>query len=144
MTRSQRVVLIVFTLLIAWILHITTCEWGFRQPHRAYDEVFVYIHKPEPGERDPTATGLMVDPQSSGRQSQADRRVYRLLVLIFGVAVPIAIVGLDVWLFLSWRQAARAARGLCPGCGYDLKGDRDQPADLCPECGWRRSRSQSP
>ena len=54
-----------------------------------------------------------------------------------------SIVGLDVWLVLGWRHAARTARGLCPGCGYNLKGDSDQPADKCPECGWRRNETQS-
>jgi len=36
------------------------------------------------------------------------------------------------------RRAIRRKRGLCPLCGYDLRGD---PGRGCPECGWNRSRS---
>ena len=33
------------------------------------------------------------------------------------------------------RQSLRAKRGLCPACGYNLRGDFSAG---CPECGWRR------
>jgi hypothetical protein len=37
--------------------------------------------------------------------------------------------------FLQWREsrtASRIRRGLCPKCGYDLRGS---DAGMCPECG---------
>jgi hypothetical protein len=39
------------------------------------------------------------------------------------------------WLVRSGRPERRTRRGLCPGCGYDVKGEFDKG---CPECGWRR------
>ena len=36
---------------------------------------------------------------------------------------------------IPWRSERRRRRGLCPACGYDLKGALDQG---CPECGTGR------
>ena len=33
------------------------------------------------------------------------------------------------------RRARNTARGLCPECGYDLKGELGEG---CPECGWNK------
>lgn len=47
---------------------------------------------------------------------------------------PLPIVfGLPALFLLRWaRTAARRAKGMCTGCGYDLGGT---PSGLCPECG---------
>ena len=42
---------------------------------------------------------------------------------------PAALAAWALW--LARRPARRAARGLCPSCGYDLRGTKDR----CPECG---------
>jgi hypothetical protein len=34
--------------------------------------------------------------------------------------------------FLTRRARRRAANGLCPHCGYDMRGNRER----CSECGW--------
>ena len=50
------------------------------------------------------------------------------------VAAPLALLGGAVLVpkLLEWRRRrARAARGLCPSCGYDRRGS----AGACPECG---------
>ncbi len=39
----------------------------------------------------------------------------------------------------AWRHESRLSRGLCPKCEYDFKGDSPEPADECPECGWKRT-----
>ncbi len=37
-------------------------------------------------------------------------------------------------------RALRTRRGLCPMCGYDLRGNLDAG---CPECGWNRAEVES-
>ena len=134
MTRAQRIIVIVVSLIIAWMLHLLTCEWVYKERRASHDLILVYENVEDPM---PTVTGLVVDPTRSRRAVQADTRVYRLFVVILGIAVPLTIIGFDLWLLFGWRHSAQIARGLCPGCGYDLKGDGDRPAQRCPECGWR-------
>jgi hypothetical protein len=58
-------------------------------------------------------------------------------------AVPVSIIAA----FSSYRQTLESERhkvGLCPQCGYDLRGS---VGARCPECGWRirtPGRSQAP
>lgn len=47
--------------------------------------------------------------------------------VVFGAPVLAALLARR-W----WRRRARRREGLCPGCGYDLRGS---PARVCPECG---------
>ena len=48
----------------------------------------------------------------------------------WAVTLPLAAaVGWGLW--LGRRPARRATRGLCPSCGYDLRGSTER----CPECG---------
>ena len=137
MTKTQKAVVFVPVLIVAWLLHVTLCEWEFRAQHAStMNLLFGYQQEAQPG-RLFLFTGLAAQP-ISGRSNQADARIYRLLVILVGVAMPIALVGADVYLLLGWRQAARTKRGLCPQCGYDLIGDGNRPANRCSECGWRR------
>jgi hypothetical protein len=40
-------------------------------------------------------------------------------------------LGVLAWACIAGRGRRSTARGLCPGCGYDLRATRDR----CPECG---------
>ncbi len=62
-----------------------------------------------------------------------------------GFRMPYAIVPVVMALYASMvvarnacvlRGLARRVAGLCPDCGYDLRGSKG--AVVCPECGWRR------
>ncbi len=136
MTKAQKAVVFILLLMVAWLLHVTTCEWEFkgRRPSSVH-VLFGYQHEQVRGEI--PFTGLRAQ-HTSGGPGQADSRIYRLLVILVGVVIPIGLVGADVYLLLGWRQAARTKRGLCPQCGYDLIGDGNRPANRCSECGWRR------
>lgn len=57
--------------------------------------------------------------------------------LVGNLAFWSAVAGLPMvtyWWIRRWR---RVRRGLCTGCGYDLRGS---PSDVCPECGVKSSR----
>lgn len=61
--------------------------------------------------------------------------------LIFPLWVPLALTGgLAAWayrlLVLARRERRRAATGLCPACGYDLRAT----PHFCPECGRTQGR----
>ena len=59
-----------------------------------------------------------------------------ILLVIYG---PLIIVCIVVFYFakrsLKNTGSARAERGQCPHCGYDLTGVRD--SNQCPECGFQ-------
>ena len=62
------------------------------------------------------------------------RRIY-IVPTGFGLGFSVLLlVMLVMYLALGWRRDARAARGLCAGCGYDLRGLKE-PTARCPECG---------
>ncbi len=56
------------------------------------------------------------------------------LVVVFAVSAVVHLTGRIFW--ACWDRPDRAARlrhrGLCAGCGYDLKGNI---SGICPECG---------
>ena len=57
---------------------------------------------------------------------------YWLLILVL-LVMPV------VWLMDYRRSLVRMSRGLCAGCGYDLRGIT---SDVCPECG-RKTRGST-
>jgi hypothetical protein len=60
-------------------------------------------------------------------------------VLPLGFVVNTIVLALVLWLPFSAPLAARRhwriKRGLCPKCGYDLRGNARTDATNCPECG---------
>lgn len=64
-------------------------------------------------------------------------------LVVAGIAVPVAVLAA----LGAYRQTLETERykvGLCPRCGYDLRGS---VGVRCPECGWRirtPGRSQAP
>lgn len=147
MTRSQRRLIAFGLPVIAVILHTTHCEWLIDRPYRAstivaYDHSGVSaagsrVRRPIPDPR----TGLV-----------AQSGVHLEAAVFLGVVTPLLLLGLDAYLILGWRHAARRAAGLCAECGYDLRrtqadattnrdatAARSRPdvmaAPRCPECG---------
>ena len=53
--------------------------------------------------------------------------------------MPLSVALLSASALAIWHRANtrdRLAAGLCPECGYDLRGSKQ--ADVCPECGCQR------
>jgi len=138
---SQRWIVLIGLALLCLMLHTTFCEWRFRDryPHAWNDDdcIVGIVHE----------SNVRQVIMSGGGQGQAYYHdvvtgVYsqdhdaRKLSLFCGVIVPFLLVGAALYLHLGWRYADRIARGLCPQCRYDLRGDRNKPQDTCPECGW--------
>ena len=142
MTRGQRVLAFGGILALAFFLHTAHCEWHFktnvgqvgrinyvRRPILTYEHGVIATRPTRSGGTRPSAwvkTGLFA--QSSTETA-----------MTWGVAIPLFLLGLNAFLVMGWRHQSRVARGLCPQCSYDLRGDRKEPADICPECGWQRS-----
>jgi hypothetical protein len=57
-----------------------------------------------------------------------------LPIAVAGVAFGLKAVGAR----RRWAEAKKAAAGLCPRCGYDLRASPER----CPECGLRRGKSR--
>lgn len=81
-------------------------------------------------------------PRGSPQDQQVGLHQHLPLLPVWpGFAINTMVYALALWLLLaapaavrSWRAASRIRRGLCPKCGYDLRGT---PVDAitCPECG---------
>lgn len=56
--------------------------------------------------------------------------VHRVLEALF-LAVGFTMIAVVISFRREWDREQRVKRGLCPGCGYDLRGSLDR----CPECG---------
>ncbi len=134
MIRSQRVLMAVGLLVVAGTLHAMLCEWDYHHTSTTRMPCIVgYKHEPAVAQsrgrsRHNWYTGLFAEPD-----------VGKGIAVVFGVITPLVLVALDAYLLLGWRHAARMARGLCPRCGYDLRGTGHRNAGRCPECGWRRA-----
>ena len=57
------------------------------------------------------------------------------LGLLLNVAIYYAIIEAALFTLLCAIRRRRMRKGLCPACGYDLRGEFDGG---CPECGWKR------
>lgn len=62
---------------------------------------------------------------------QTNPRIYRLGGLLFVGSSLAFIISLSTQQFKQARERRRVGAGLCPGCGYDLRGTPNR----CPECG---------
>jgi hypothetical protein len=127
MLPSQRILLAVSLLLIAWVLHVSLCDWvingpimggdGGQRPIWSWHEV-----RGAPGAI-PTYTGVYTQRHAGRTES-----------LLLGIIVPLLLITLVVYLYLGWRRDRRVACGLCAACGYDLRGVPESTRK-CPECG---------
>ena len=131
MLRSQRILVVVGLAALAWILHVSLCDWVYNEPMNLWAgstytqfPLLVYRKDPSPvtGSSDVVYTGLL-----------SDLWVAKESAIVWGIAAPLFLVGLAAYLALGWRRADRAAGGLCVHCGYDR---RQTPHGApCPECG---------
>lgn len=144
MTKGQRILIVVGSLLLAWILHTSLCEWVVNESRSQPSLRVLGFLSEEPtqtttsGSPQPARkyfTGLKVEGQNLNPDPA--------MGIVFGVVTPLAIVMWVSFLALGWRHQSRVGRGLCPKCGYDIKGDGEEPADRCSECGWTRSKPAS-
>jgi hypothetical protein len=141
MLRSQRILVVVGLAAIAWILHVSLCDWVYNEPMNLWTgstytqfPLLVYRKDPSPvlstlGPTPSAPTGLAV--VYTGLLS--DPWVSKESAIVWGIAAPLFLLGSAAYLALGWRHADRAARGLCVHCGYDR---RQTPLGApCPECG---------
>ena len=64
------------------------------------------------------------------------RRAAVTMPLWLPLLLVLALAGNSGWCARYWhRRQTRAARGLCPACGYDLRGSPAPGRGACPECG---------
>ena len=124
-TRAQRSVVFISLGLTAVLLVITMCDWTYADFTRGR---LVLIGRTSNTRTTTTITGITTAPGVS-----------RATSVVLGLVVPTLLVGTGLYLFFGWRQQIRVAAGLCPRCGYDLRGDGVARATECPECGWQRN-----
>jgi hypothetical protein len=129
MPKSQRILVFAGLLVLAWILHVLLCDWVIKEPCKAESRIIAYNHG-----RVPILGGMANPYHYTGLFAFSDDG--RGFAVVFGIVLPLALIGTDVYLLLGWRHDARIERGLCPQCGYDLRGAA--PGSGCPECGWNR------
>ncbi len=110
MIKSQRILIAIALPMLAFILHIISCDWELLEQGRFGSELLAFRGR-----------GLFVQRSST-----------HLSAVVLGVLVPLTLLAIDGYLILGWRFHRAVARGRCPHCGYDLSGtDHTQ----CPECG---------
>jgi len=135
MLKSQRILVFVSLLMFAWMLHVTYCDWHWR-----YDRG--HLVRPFPG-----IVAFRVD-RIAGSGGSAEpiyaglfrgKEIGQQTAVCMGVIMPLALVCFDAYLLLGWRYDSRVRRGVCPACGYNLRG---KLKDGCPECGWGRETAR--
>ena len=130
MLRSQRILVVAGLASIAWILHVSLCDWVYNEPMflwtgSAYTQFPLLVYRkdpPIPGSTAVIYTGLL-----------SDNWVATESAIVWGIAAPLFLLGWAAYMALGWRRADRASRGQCIHCGYDR---RQTPHGApCPECG---------
>jgi hypothetical protein len=140
MLRSQRALVFFGLLVAAFMLHVLLCDWRWKR-----------VFTGSPDYSPPVVTCVQTErpggPGQAWRTSRTGIFAARWIsggdAIVFGIVLPFVLLGLDGYLLLGWRHAARLERGACPVCGYDLRGAPPEvgpaPGKGCPECGWGRS-----
>jgi hypothetical protein len=136
MLRSQRILITVGLLFLAWVLHVNLCDWGWKMPLQySWDgNINRIVQWPIVSWtiEEATTTARQGRTLHTGLMTQA--RVELADAVVFGIVVPSAMILSLIYLWLGWRSHARRARGLCEKCGYDLRGAPATNAP-CSECG---------
>ena len=127
MTKAQRILILVWLVVIAWMLHVSFCEWGLQT--RNLVRLMAFPHGTTT-----YAQGRNPNPPVVTTYSGvfAERSVNSSVAVLLGVLLPLTLVATDIYLLLGWRAQSRIARNLCTKCGYDLRGTEHE---MCPECG---------
>jgi hypothetical protein len=130
MLRSQRILLILMFVFVAWLLHTNTCEWVFRRQVSPERPLCAWTHDSASINPATAPRPLHLFPQVTGLIAQVDHTT----ALVAGVAAPLLLLACAVYLILGWKTAARLQGRCCLKCGYDLRG-LTGPLIKCPECG---------
>jgi hypothetical protein len=132
MLLSQRIVLIVGLLVVAWLLHVNLCDWKINEGVLAGDdhhrEICAWVTTED------AATPGSAIPKDAYTGLFTERDVGFAESFTLGVVGPLLLLLLVTCLLLGARHASRVQHGLCIKCGYDLRGLNGASA-RCPECG---------
>ena len=137
MLRSQRILLIIGLLIIAWLMSVNVCDWVFndeidRRVGSQQREIWAWVASERPVLDFEGKTVIGTVKSYTGLFTEAG--VNHTVSFTLGVIAPLLMLLAVMYLLLGARHAARVKRGLCIKCGYDLRGLKE-PAARCPECG---------
>lgn len=94
--------------------------------------------------RSTTTDAIFLEANLTGNTRYGTYRALPLRPIWLGFLLDMlfyAVIWVCVFFALrATRQTLRTRRGLCPMCGYDLRGDFDAG---CPECGWNRAEDEA-
>lgn len=124
MAHVRRWLVIVVLVGLAVFLHTKLCEWSTTWRSRGGGAIVAWWAHENPDPADSPRTEYWAIAPDSGAE--------RPFAIVYGIALPVAMLTAAACLAISSREAARRAKGLCAKCGYDLRGVRD---GRCPECG---------
>lgn len=123
--KSQALLVLIGLPVLALTLHLTFCEWHWKA-------ILGTVGNTTYNRRELLSFSHGAIPPSASMRSGLFARHSVEAAKLCGIIIPLALLAVQTYLVLGWRYQARARRGLCPNCGYDLKGAKSQP---CPECG---------